>query len=200
MVLVHVKIGLMKGHVFWWVQIDPVPDWWEHQGKKTSRWSDAPIMPSAYRTSLCYDLRLIQLVRSADYLNIPNDQVSFPINVFFLRWWLGQIQRSLPSSIQDCDQKLMQLWKEINVVILYKLKAVQWSNPVRVRSVASQINLTQILDRTWDIVDLDQHQFDQDLAPSLSLQDKYVILLSCPGKDALLYHINHKYTIIIFTF
>ena len=85
LLLWSINIGLMKGHVFWWVQIDPVPDWWEHQGKKRGRWSDAPIMPSAYRTSLwrkCCDLRLIQLVnwrfsnilcpemRSAEYLNI----------------------------------------------------------------------------------------------------------------------------------
>ena len=55
-----------EGHVVWWVQIDPVPEWWVHQGKKRGRWSDAPIMPSVC-TSLwgqCYDLGLLQLVRS----------------------------------------------------------------------------------------------------------------------------------------
>ena len=42
-----------------WVQIYPVPERWGHQGKKRGRWSNAPIMPSAYCTSLwsqCYDL------------------------------------------------------------------------------------------------------------------------------------------------
>ena len=56
-----------EGHVVWWVQIYPVPEWWANQGKKRGRWSDAPTMPSAYCTSLwgrCYDLGLLQLVRS----------------------------------------------------------------------------------------------------------------------------------------
>ena len=55
-----------EGHVVWWVHIYSVPEWWVHQGKKRSGWSDASIMPSAYRTSLwgqCYDLGLLQLVR-----------------------------------------------------------------------------------------------------------------------------------------
>ena len=60
---------------------------------------------------------------------------------------------------------------------------VRWSNGLcsvfnedQLEFVASEINLSQILNRIRDIVDLDKCQFDQDSAPSLSLQDKYVIL------------------------
>ncbi len=31
----------MEGHVVWWVQIYPVPEWWAHQGKKRGGWSNA---------------------------------------------------------------------------------------------------------------------------------------------------------------
>ena len=81
-----------------WVQTCPVPEGRAHQGKKRGRWSDAPIMPSAYRTSLwaqCYNRGLIQLVRStfsivicpehvisSDYVNILNNQF-FPSMDFF---------------------------------------------------------------------------------------------------------------------
>ena len=70
-----------EGHVVWWVQIYPVPEWWGHQGKKRGRWSDAPIMPSVYCTSLwgqCYDLGLLQLLRSR-FSNImcPKNEVSW---------------------------------------------------------------------------------------------------------------------------
>ncbi len=87
-----------EGHVVWWVQIYPVPEWWAHQGKKRGRWSDAPIMLSAYCTSLwgqCYDLGLLQLVKHR-FSNImcPKNEVSwlpeytewpgYLINGFFL--------------------------------------------------------------------------------------------------------------------
>ncbi len=73
--------AMEEGHVVWWVQIYPVPEWWVHQGKKRGGWSDAPIIPSAYRTSLwgqCYDLWMLQLVRSR-FSNImcPNIEVSW---------------------------------------------------------------------------------------------------------------------------
>ena len=51
----------------WWVQIYSASEWWAHQDKRRGRWSDGPIMPSAYRISLleqCYDLGFNQLVRS----------------------------------------------------------------------------------------------------------------------------------------
>ena len=94
-----------KGHVVRWVQIHSVLDWWAHQSKKRGRWSDALINPSAYHASLvgqCYDLGLIQLVRSKfsnimcpkheiSYLKKLNDQAS--IRRFFLPSW--------PSIFQD---------------------------------------------------------------------------------------------------
>ena len=93
--------------MFWWVQIYPVPEWRMQQGKKWGRWRDAPIVPSAHCTSQCgqcYDLGLIQLVRSrfrnvmcpkmrlVDYLNILNEQV-FHWWIFFLPWWHGHNPR-----------------------------------------------------------------------------------------------------------
>ena len=78
-----------------------------HQGKKRGRWSDAPIMPSVYCTSLwgqCYDLGWLQLVRS-NFSNIQclKNEVSWPpeytewprssTNGFFLSWWHGHIPR-----------------------------------------------------------------------------------------------------------
>ena len=73
--------AMEEGHVVWWVQIYPVPEWWAHQGKKRGGWSDAPIMSSAYRTSLwgqCYDLGSLQLVRSR-FSNVmcPKNEVSW---------------------------------------------------------------------------------------------------------------------------
>ena len=70
-------------------------------GKKRGRWSDAPIMPSVYFTSLwgqCCNLGWLQLVRSS-FSNImcPKNEVSWlpeytewphsSTSVFFLPWW-----------------------------------------------------------------------------------------------------------------
>ena len=105
-----VKIRLWSngsGHVVWWVQTDPVQEWWAHQGKKRGRWSDTPIMPSAYCTSLwgqCCVLGLLQLVRSG-FCNImcQKNEVSwlpeftewpgYSINAVFPPWRHGHILR-----------------------------------------------------------------------------------------------------------
>lgn len=51
----RIKIGWRgngKRMVVLWVQVYPVPEWWVHQDRKSSRWSDVTIMPSDYCTSL----------------------------------------------------------------------------------------------------------------------------------------------------
>ena len=89
------------GHGVWSVQIYPVLEWWAHQGKKRGRWSDAPIMPSAYCTSLWgkgYDLGLLQLV-SSRFSNImratknKGEWLGYSINRFFLPRWHRHIPR-----------------------------------------------------------------------------------------------------------
>ena len=109
-----------EGQVTWWVQIYPAPEWWVFLGKKRGRWNDAPIMPSAYCTSLwgqCYDLGLLQLVRSK-FSNImcPKNEVSWlpeyiewprsSTNGFFLPWWHGHIPRwqCQGSSDSNCER------------------------------------------------------------------------------------------------
>ena len=70
-----------EGCVVYWVQNNPVSEPWVYLGKKRGRWSDALIMPSAHCTSLwrqCYDLGLLQLVRSR-FGNImcPKNEISW---------------------------------------------------------------------------------------------------------------------------
>ncbi len=118
--------AMEEGHVVWWVQIYPVPEWWAHQGKKRDGWIDAPIMPSAYRTSLwgqCYDLGLLQLVRSR-FSNVmcPKNEVSwlpeytewpgYSINGFFLPWWHGHIPRwqCQDSSGSNCERVVQEAY------------------------------------------------------------------------------------------
>ena len=79
-----------KGHVVWWVQNDG--------SIRVRREADGLMQPSCLAPSLwgqCYDLGLIQLVRSrfsnvmcpkmrsADKMNVPNDQVSPSMDYFF---------------------------------------------------------------------------------------------------------------------
>ena len=97
-----------------------------HQGKKRDRRSDAPIMPSAYSTSLwgqCYDLRLLQLVRSS-FSNImcPKNEVSwlheytewpgYSINGFFPPWWHRHIPRwqCQYSPGSNCERVVQWAW------------------------------------------------------------------------------------------
>ena len=97
-----------------------------HQGKKRGRWSDAPIMPSAYYARLlgqCYDLGLLQLVRSR-FSNImcPKKEVSwlpeytewpgYSINGFFLPWWHGHIPRWQCQDISgsNCERVVQGAW------------------------------------------------------------------------------------------
>ena len=102
-----------EGHVVWWVHIYPVPEWWAHQAKKRGGWSDAPIMRSAYRTSLWgqrYDLGLLQLVRSR-FRNVicPKNEVSWLPEYFE---WPGYSTRGilLSSLMTRAYSKITMPW------------------------------------------------------------------------------------------
>ena len=120
---------MKEGHVVLWVQIYPVPEWRAHQGKKRGSWIDAPIMPSAYCTSMwgqCNDLGFLQLVRSS-FSNIMclKDEVSWlpeytkwpgqSISVFFLPWWHRHIPRwqCQDSLGSNCEREVQRAWDRI---------------------------------------------------------------------------------------
>ena len=101
---------LEEGHLVWWVQIYPVPEWWVYQRRKRGRWSDTPIMPSAYCISLwgqCCDLGLLQLVRSS-FSNILWPGYFF--NGYFLPWWPFLRWWCQDSSGSNCERVVQRAW------------------------------------------------------------------------------------------
>ena len=153
-----------EGHVVWWVQIYPVPEWWAHQGKKRGRWSDAPIMPSAYCTSLwgqCYDLGWLQLVRSS-FSNImcPKNEVSwlpeytewpgYSINGFFSSLMARAYSKmTMPGFIG------LKLWKSGSGSMRHHFHT--WMGHHRVQTLTSLRIFWMCWRRIWVVVRFSHH-------------------------------------------
>ena len=140
----RIKIGLWsngkKGHVVWWVQIYPVPEWWAHQGQKRGWWSDAPIMPNAQRTSQwgqCYNLGWLQLVRS--WFSDENEVSWLPGYIegpgFFKEIPRWQCHNSLGS---NCERLFQGAW---DIILTHGLATTESRlNPIE--------NLWDVLEKT----------------------------------------------------